>query len=120
MARKVLIVEDDPDIIMAVTQAMEAEGYEVAAAVDLSIAETLIKKGAPDIAIIDYQLPDGTGDQLARKLKATGDTPVIMYSARAQRSIVLKSIESGAVDYVLKGSGLSQLVERVKKHLDAA
>ena len=122
MAKKIAIVEDDPDIMMAVTDAMESEGYEVSAALDISVAEALIRDSLPDIAIIDHGLPDGTGNEFAEKIRdsGNGETPVIMYTAQAQRSIVMDCIEAGAIEYVLKGSGIDELVNRVKKHVEAA
>ncbi len=120
MPKKVLIVEDDPDILMAVTDAMEEEGYEVAAALDISIADAMLRERAPDIAIVDHGLPDGTGDEFAARLKEQGTKKIIMYTAQAQRDIVVQSIDSGAVDYVLKGTGIDELIARVNKHADAA
>ena len=119
MAKKLLIVEDDPDIIMAVADVMETEGFEVAAALDISVAEALIVGNMPDVAIVDHGLPDGTGDQFAATLRAGGTETIIMYTAQAQKHIVESSIESGAIDYVLKGTGLDELVARVKKHTAA-
>lgn len=116
MVKKVLIVEDDSDILNAVVQAMEDEGFDVAAALDMSVAEALIKAGSLDIAIIDHDLPDGTGDELCRKLQAEKGTPVIMFTGRAQRETVTECLDSGVVDYVLKGSGIDVLVARVLKH----
>ena len=119
MPKRGLIVEDDPDIMMAVTDAMEEEGYEVAAAFDISIAEMLIRQQVPDLAIIDHGLPDGTGDQFAARLQAVGPTRIIMYTAQAHKAIVMSSINSGAVEYVLKGTGIDELVSRVNKHAQA-
>lgn len=116
MPKKIMIVEDDPDILMAVTDAMEEEGYEVSAALDISIAEALLREGVPDLAIVDHGLPDGTGDQFAARLKASGTSTIIMYTAMAQREIVQSSIDSGAIDYVLKGTGIDELINRVNKH----
>lgn len=116
MPKTVMVIEDDPDILMAVTDAMEEEGYEVSAALDISVAEALLRDGTPDIAIVDHGLPDGTGDQLAATLKAGGTERIIMYTAQAQREIVEQSIASGAIDYVLKGTGIDELINRVNKH----
>ncbi len=120
MPKRVLIVEDDPDILMAVTDAMEEEGYEVSAAFDISVAEAMLREGMPDVAIVDHGLPDGTGDEFAAKLKAGGTRKIIMYTAQAQQNIVMKSIDRGAIDYVLKGTGIDELVARVNKHAAAA
>ena len=120
MPIKVLIVEDDPDITMAVSDAVEQEGYEVVVALDISVAEALIRESVPDVAIVDHGLPDGTGDELAATLTAVGTKKIIMYTAQAQKSIVMSSIKNGAIDYVLKGSGIDELIDRVKKHAEAA
>lgn len=120
MAKRVLVVEDDPDIMMAVADAMESEGYEVASALDVSVAEALVRESMPDVAIIDHGLPDGTGEELAGKISASGTSHIIMYTARAEAEIVLDCIRSGAVDYVLKGTGIDELVRRVNKHANAA
>lgn len=119
MLKKVLIVEDDPDILMAVTDAMEDEGYEVMVAFDISVAEALLRATVPDLAILDRELPDGLGEQLASTLKAGGTNKIIMYSARATTDTVQISIDNGAIDYVLKGTGIDELINRVNKHAAA-
>ena len=119
-AKRLLVVEDDPDIMMAVTQAMEIEGFEVAAALDISVAEALIKDRMPDIAVIDHGLPDGTGNEFCKKIRAASDLPVIMYTAEAYEHTVKGCIEAGATDYVLKDTGIEELVSRVRKHTTAA
>lgn len=116
MAKKLLVLEDDPDIMMALVEAMESEGFEVAAALDISVAEALIRDGLPDIAVVDYRLPDGMGNEFCKRLRAAGDTPVIVFTADAGEDTVMKCLNAGATDYVLKGSGLGELVDRVLKY----
>jgi DNA-binding response OmpR family regulator len=116
LAKRILVVEDDSDIMLAVAQALEEEGYEVAAALDVSIAKLLIQNEMPDVAIIDHQLPDGTGDEICRMITSSGKTPVIMFTGEAQEGTVLECLDSGATDYVLKGTGIEELVVRVAKH----
>ncbi len=116
MAKKILVVEDDSDILMAVVEALEDEGFEVASALDISVANLLIRDGLPDIAIIDHGLPDGAGIELCQKISDVGGTPVIMFTAQAKHGTVMECLNSGAVDYVLKGTGISELIARVKKH----
>lgn len=116
MAKRILIVEDDPDIMLAVTSALEDEGYEVAAALDVSVAKLLIQNEMPDVAVIDHQLPDGTGDEICRIITSGSNTPVIMFTGEAQKGTVLECLDRGATDYVLKGTGIDELVNRVKKH----
>lgn len=119
MPIKVLIVEDDPDVMMAMTEAMEEEGHTVLAATGISAADEMIKTGLPDVAIIDHGLPDGTGDQFAARLQAEGNTKIIMHSGEARRSKVVSSLDR-PVKYVLKGSGIGELIDTVNGWADAA
>ena len=116
MSLKVLVVEDDPDIMMAIVDGLEDLGHEPVSALDLSVAEALSVAGKPDIAIVDHELPDGAGAEFAAKLRDQGVGKIVMFTGRGEQEIVMTAIDNGVIDYVLKGSGVDELLDRVSKH----
>ena len=117
MAPKILVVEDTSDILLAVNAALDEEGFEVMSAMDTSVAMAMIEAGAPDLAIIDHGLPDGSGSDLCKIIREKWNSPVIMFTGQGEKQTVTECIDSGAVDYVLKGTGIEELIARVKAHL---
>jgi len=118
MKAKILIVDDEPRVVNLVSQVMKAVGYEVTAA---SRGETAIEKAAleqPDLVLLDIRLPNGPdGYEVCKRLRDFSDVPIIMLTAKAQESDVLKGFEAGADDYLTKPFSSKELVARVKAAL---
>jgi DNA-binding response OmpR family regulator len=117
MPAKILVVEDSSDIILAINEALDSEEFEVMSAMDASVAMAMIEAKAPDLAIVDQGLPDGSGSEICRAVSEKWGVPVIMFTGEGMKDTVLECLESGAADYVLKGTGIDELVKRVKAHL---
>ncbi len=120
MSMKVLVVEDDPDVMMAIVAGLEDLGHEPVSALDLSVAERLTEASIPDAAIVDHELPDGKGADFAAQLRDAGVGKIIMFTGRGEEEIVHMAIDNGVIDYVLKGTGVEELMERLTKHSQAA
>ena len=115
-AYKILVVDDEPDIVSVVRMTLEAEGFEVQTSYSAQEAFDLInRKGLPHLAVLDIMMPGTDGITLARKLQKFSDLPVIMLTAIDEESTVVKTIEEVAEDYVSKPFRPKELAARVKR-----
>jgi len=115
--KRVLAVEDDPDIVELIAHYLRAEGLEVEAASDGRLALERLRAGAHDLVILDLQLPGLDGLSLCTELrrdKRTRGLPVIMLTARGDEADRVVGLELGADDYVVKPFSPKELVARVR------
>ncbi|MCL2081954.1 MAG: response regulator transcription factor [Oscillospiraceae bacterium] len=116
MKNKVLLVEDDAIIASGLIYALEQEGYAVTHANTVIEAESASLGGDFNLAILDMQLPDGTGFDVRETLNA--DTAVIFLTVVDDEGNIVKAFESGADDYITKPFRLRELLARVKRTLN--
>ena len=119
--QKVLIIEDEPDMVLGLQDNFEYEGYEVLVARDgkAGMARALADK--PDLILLDIMLPRMSGLDVCRQLRRNGfDAPVIMLTARGQEIDKVIGLEVGADDYVTKPFSIKELLARVRAHLRRA
>jgi two-component system alkaline phosphatase synthesis response regulator PhoP len=115
--RRVLIVEDDKDIVELVRYNLEKEGYQVSVAQDGLTALSALKKSAPDFLILDLMLPKLPGLEVCREIRkdeALNRLPILMLTARGEEADRVVGLEMGADDYVTKPFSPRELVARVK------
>jgi len=112
--KRVLIIEDDPDIRMILKGQLEMDGYEVFDAPNGSDGITLVKNVAPDVVVLDLNLPDTDGIKVCKEIKSIGDIPVIMLTVRDSMSDKLRGFEMGADDYLTKPFEYLELAARIK------
>jgi len=116
-AKKVLVVDDEPDIIELISYNLKKEGFEVTSASDGDTALDRIKKGGFDFLILDLMLPGVQGMELCRILRnnpATSHIPVIMLTAKTEEVDRIIGLETGADDYMTKPFSPRELVARVR------
>lgn len=116
----VLIVEDEGAQREVLAYNLEAEGFRVVAAEDGEEAMILVDEAAPDIIVLDWMLPNISGIEICRRLKARSDTrnvPIIMLSARSEEVDRVRGLETGADDYVIKPYSVVELMARVRTQL---
>ena len=111
---KILIVDDEPDIITLISRYAKREGYEVMTAEDGRQAIEACQKEDFDIIIMDVMMPDTDGFTACKKIKEFRDTPVIMLSARGTEFDKLFGFEVGVDDYVTKPFSPMELMARIK------
>ncbi|MDR2654744.1 MAG: response regulator transcription factor [Oscillospiraceae bacterium] len=116
MQNKILLVEDDKIIASGLLFALEQEGYWVRHADSVASAAACISSNTFDLALLDMQLPDGTGFDIAGRLKSAGVSSIFLTVVDDEGNIV-KAFESGAVDYVTKPFRLRELLARIKSAL---
>lgn len=110
---KLLVVEDQPSLLDAVSVYLRRHGFVVDEASDLKSAQTYIKTGGYDGMVLDLGLPDGNGIDFLRQLRSSGFVvPIIVMTARDQISERIKGLEAGADDYVVKPFDLDELHAR--------
>lgn len=114
---KIMLVEDNEGIIMGLEYLLMQEGYEVLTARTASHAAELIEGNECDLILLDIMLPDGDGFALCRELKSKGQTPVIFLTAREEEEDVVKGLEIGADDYIIKPFRNRELISRIKNVL---
>lgn len=114
---KVLIVEDEGNILNLVSTMLDASGYQTILADSLSNAKTLFTTYLPDLVILDLGLPDGDGMALVDFVRKDHLTPIIVLSARTNETDKVDALDRGANDYITKPFGAGELLARVRAAL---
>jgi DNA-binding response OmpR family regulator len=112
---RILIVEDEPDIAVALEDDLRTEGYEVEVAPDGPTASRRAREAQWDLLLLDVMLPGKDGFEVCRELRRAGiQTPIIFLTARAQEAEKILGLELGADDYVTKPFSPRELRARIK------
>lgn len=117
MSIKVLVVEDEEAISLLLKYNLKAEGFDVTIVDDGDEVLAVAEEMAPDIILLDWMLPNVSGIEICRQLRAQDKTraiPVIMLTARAEEEDRLRGFEKGADDYVTKPFSMKELVARIQ------
>ena len=114
MAATVLVVEDERKLRELVRSYLERAGFTVLTTGSGAEALTLAGSASPDLVILDLGLPDVAGETVARELRASGPTPILMLTARSTEEDRIRGLELGADDYVTKPFSPRELVLRVQ------
>jgi two-component system phosphate regulon response regulator PhoB len=117
MAPIVLVVEDEPAIQELISITLTRNGHTVRRSANAREAIESVAESLPDLVLLDWMLPDGTGPSLARKLRSearTREVPIIMLTARADEADKVQGLESGVDDYVTKPFSPRELEARIQ------
>lgn len=117
---RILIVEDEPDLLRSLTQALQEEGYAVDGAADGEAGLFNAQNYDYDAVVLDVMLPKVDGWEILRRLRKTKKTPVLMLTARDQPKDRVRGLDTGADDYVVKPFSPREVVARVKALLRRA
>ena len=110
----VLVVDDDPALVRALTINLRARGYEVHAAATGAGALQLAAAHPPDAVVLDLGLPDLDGTEVIAGLRGWTDVPILVLSAREQSREKVAALDAGADDYVVKPFGMDELLARLR------
>lgn len=123
MNKKILIVEDHPDIRQVLTLTLRHQGYEVVEANTGCSAVALTLSEKPDLVLVDLSLPDVNGLDIARTIKRnpeTAEIPLVALSGYSERNVAGKALEAGMSEYLLKPTDTEQIVKVIEKLTPAA
>ena len=114
MTTRVLVVEDEPQIVRALVINLKARQYEVDAAPDGRTALELAASRHPDVVVLDLGLPDMDGVEVIRGLRGWTRVPILVLSARHSSDEKVQALDAGADDYVTKPFGMDELLARLR------
>jgi two-component system KDP operon response regulator KdpE len=115
--RKILVVDDEPQIARVLRTSLESSGYQVNVARDGVQALESYLKSPPDLVITDLAMPLMDGIQLTRSIRERGQTPIIVLSVRSAEAMKVDALDEGADDYITKPFSIQELLARVRSHL---
>ena len=119
-AARVLLVDDLPDNLKVLRQALEPEGYRILVAPGGEAALKIARNARPDLILLDVLMPDLDGFETCRRLKqdpVTRDIPVLFITARAETESVVEGFRAGGIDYIVKPFQAEEVLARVQTHL---
>ena len=117
MSGYILVVEDETPIREMITFVLEQNGFNSVEAIDIKQAKEKIVEPYPDLILLDWMLPGGSGVKLAKELKQneySRNIPIIMLTARADEDDKVKGLDAGVDDYVTKPFSPKELIARIK------
>ena len=117
MAKKILVVDDEKNIVSIIAFNLKKEGYDVITAENGKEALEKVAVEAPDLILLDVMMPIMDGYETCKKVREKWNTPIIMLTARAEEVDKVLGLELGADDYVTKPFGTRELMARVKANL---
>jgi DNA-binding response OmpR family regulator len=117
---KILIVDDDPDLLSLVAFALAQSGFVVVKAVDVPSALRVFAAEAPDLAILDVNLPGGSGFDICTAIRRQSRIPVMMLTARGEEEDLVRALDLGADDYLTKPFSPRTLLARSRALLRRA
>ncbi len=113
--RKILIIEDEPHIVLGLEDALRFEGFDVASRCTGRAGVEAVKSERPDCILLDLMLPDMNGYQVCEHVRRTDPAvPIVMLTARSQEADKIRGLDAGADDYVTKPFSIGELVARIR------
>jgi len=117
MAEKILVVDDETNIVEILTYNLRKENYETIEAYDGETGLKMALEENPDLVMLDIMMPKMDGYEVCRQIRMHSQVPIIMLTARAEETDKVFSFELGADDYITKPFGVRELLARVKANL---
>jgi len=114
---RVLVVDDEPQIVRALKVVLREAGFEAVAAESAAQALDIAAVSPPQAAIVDLVLPDGDGVEVTRRLREWSEMPILVLSAVGEEEQKVRALEAGADDYITKPFGARELVARLQAAL---
>jgi two-component system KDP operon response regulator KdpE len=117
MAARILIVDDEPNIISTVAALLRAKGYDVLTAMTGRAALEAAERDGPDLIVLDLGLPDIDGVDVCVAVRQSSGVPILVLSARGAEGDKVRALDAGADDYVTKPFGAEELLARIRAAL---
>ncbi len=120
MAEKILVIDDEETTVQLIAILLERRGYEVIKAYRAEDGLRKAYRTHPDLVLLDIMMPEMDGWEVCRRLRELSDVPIIFLTARGEVRDVVKGLEMGADDYIIKPYDNEELVARIRAHLRRA
>jgi len=120
MANRILVIDDDHNLLRGMQYGLEGEGYHVVTASDGREAMRLVYSERPDLIILDIMMPRLDGWQVCRRVREMSDVPIIILTAKTEKKDIIKGLDLGADDYLVKPFDAEELLARVRAALRRA
>ena len=114
---KILVVEDDKNILSMIQMVLDTNGYQVLTAQRCQQGVLMLSSHVPDLVVLDLGLPDMDGEEFIRAARRTSMIPIIVLSARAEEHDKVSALDLGANDYITKPFGTAELLARIRASL---
>jgi DNA-binding response OmpR family regulator len=114
MGARILLVDDEPNILSTMTPLLRSRGYDVSTATSGRAAIDEIERGTLDLVVLDLGLPDIDGVEVCRRVRADSRVPILVLSARGAETEKVRALDAGADDYVTKPFGTEELLARIR------
>jgi two-component system KDP operon response regulator KdpE len=114
MNPRILVVDDEQQVRRALVRSLEGHSYQVRESVDGTAALAAFEGFKPDVVLLDLMLPDMSGVDVCRELRAKHSTPIIMLSVVGEERAKVEALDAGADDYLTKPFGMDELLARVR------
>lgn len=111
---RVVVIDDEPQIVRALRTSLQARGYDVVPANRGEVGINIIATQGADIVVLDLGLPDLDGTEVARRIRAFSDVPIIVLTVRDGQSDKIAALDAGADDYVTKPFAMEELLARMR------
>ena len=115
--KRILVVDDEPQITRVLRTALTGNGYEVRTAEDGHAGLRAAREWQPDLVISDISMPNMNGVELCRQLRSESALPIIVLSVKGEEKTKVEALDAGADDYVTKPVGMDELLARVRRNL---
>ena len=115
--RRILVVDDEPQITRVLRTTLSSHGYEIRVANDPEAALDVFSDWPPELIITDLSMPMMSGIDLTKKVRAKSDVPIIVLSVRGEERSKIQALDAGADDYVTKPFNMNELLARVRANL---
>jgi two-component system KDP operon response regulator KdpE len=117
MPPRILVIDDEPNILGTLAPLLRARGYDVFTAMNGRTARESVDRDKPDLIVLDLGLPDIDGVELCREIRETVGSPIVVLSARGAEGDKVRALDVGADDYVTKPFGAEELLARIRAAL---
>ena len=114
MSARILVVDDEPNIIGTVAPLLRAQGYEVFSAMTGRAGLESMERDKPDLVVLDLGLPDMEGVDVCVEIRRSSSVPILVLSARGAEGDKVRALDAGADDYVTKPFGTAELLARIR------
>jgi two-component system, OmpR family, KDP operon response regulator KdpE len=115
--RRILVVDDEPQITRVLRTTLSSNGYEIRVANDVEAALDVVNDWPPELIITDLSMPNLSGIDLTKRVRSKSEVPIIVLSVRGEERSKIEALDAGADDYVTKPFNMNELLARVRANL---